>query len=93
MNSVTSAAGHVRWQVRSSSGKRLGTVENEIAAWFDASTLEEEKSAARRLNKAALDHALFAPLGVCMRHYAWRKSLTGITRGPMPLFWGVSKTV
>jgi peptide/nickel transport system substrate-binding protein len=68
-------------------------VESEIAAWFDATSLEEEKGAARRLNKVALDHALFAPLGVCMRHYAWRKSLTGITKGPMPLFWGVSKSV
>ena len=68
-------------------------VEREISAWFDATNLEEEKAAARRLNRVALDHALFAPLGVCMRHYAWRKSLTGITKGPMPLFWGVSKNV
>ena len=68
-------------------------VERELAAWFDAGTLEEEKVVARRLNRVALDHALYAPLGVCMRHYAWRKSLTGITKGPMPLFWGVSKTV
>jgi peptide/nickel transport system substrate-binding protein len=68
-------------------------VEVELAAWFAATGLEEEKAAARRLNKTALDHALFAPLGVCMRHYAWRKSLTGITKGPLPLFWGVSKTV
>ena len=68
-------------------------VETELAAWFDATTLEVEKAAARRLNKAALDHALFAPLGVCMRHYAWRKNLTGISKGSMPLFWGVSKTV
>src|ERR1051326_1010396 len=68
-------------------------VEVELAAWFDAISLEEEKAAARRLNKTALDHAQFAPLGVCMRHYAWRKSLTGITKGPLPLFWGVSKTV
>jgi peptide/nickel transport system substrate-binding protein len=68
-------------------------VEVELASWFAATNLEEEKAAARRLNKAGLDHALFAPLGVCMRHYAWRKSLTGITQGPLPLFWGVSKTV
>jgi peptide/nickel transport system substrate-binding protein len=68
-------------------------VETELAAWFDATSPEEEKAVARRLNKVALDHVLFAPLGVCMRHYAWRKSLTGITQGPLPLFWGVSKTV
>jgi peptide/nickel transport system substrate-binding protein len=64
-------------------------VETELAAWFDATSLDGEKAAARRLNKAALDHALFAPLGVCLR----RKSLTGIAQGPLPLFWGVSKIV
>jgi peptide/nickel transport system substrate-binding protein len=68
-------------------------VEAELAAWFDATDLEQEKAIARRLNKAAAEDVLFAPLGVCMRHYAWRKSLTGITQGPLPLFWGVSKTV
>jgi peptide/nickel transport system substrate-binding protein len=68
-------------------------VETEVAAWFEATSLAEEQTAARRLNKAALDHALFAPLGMCMRHYAWRKNLTGITQGPLPLFWGVGKTV
>ena len=67
-------------------------VEAEIAAWFDATTLEEEKSAARRLNKAALDYVVYAPLGWYLRHYAWRKSLTGVTQGPLPFFWGVSKT-
>jgi peptide/nickel transport system substrate-binding protein len=68
-------------------------VEAEIAAWFDATTLEQEKAAARRLNKAALDHVVYAPLGWYLRHHAWRKSLTGITPGPLPFFWGVSKTV
>jgi peptide/nickel transport system substrate-binding protein len=68
-------------------------VETELAAWFNSTSFEEERAVARRLNRAAMDHGLFAPLGVCLRHYAWRKSLTGITQGPMPLFWGVSKTV
>jgi peptide/nickel transport system substrate-binding protein len=68
-------------------------VETELAAWFGATAFEQEKAIARRLNKAATEDVLFAPLGVCMRHYAWRKSLTGITQGPLPLFWGVSKTV
>jgi hypothetical protein len=37
-------------------------VEAEVAAWFDAKTLDEEKTIVRRLNKAALDHVVFAPL-------------------------------
>jgi peptide/nickel transport system substrate-binding protein len=68
-------------------------VEAEVAAWFNATTLDEEKATARRLNKVALEHVLYAPLGWYLRHYAWRKSLTGVTQGPLPFFWGVSKTV
>jgi peptide/nickel transport system substrate-binding protein len=68
-------------------------VEAEIAAWFDATSLDEEKAAARRLNKAAFEHVVYAPLGCCLRHHARRKNLTGVTQGPLPLFWGVSKTV
>jgi peptide/nickel transport system substrate-binding protein len=68
-------------------------VETEVAAWFDAKTLEEEKDIARRLNKAALEHVSYAPLGFYLRHYAWRKTLSGVAQGPLPFFWGVSKTV
>jgi peptide/nickel transport system substrate-binding protein len=68
-------------------------VEAETAAWFDATTLEEEKAAVRRLNKAALDHVVYAPLGWYLRYYAWRRNLAGVTQGPLPFFWGVSKTV
>ena len=56
-------------------------------------TLDEEKAAARRLNKAALDHVIYAPLGWYLRHYAWRKTLTGVTQGSLPFFWGASKIV
>jgi peptide/nickel transport system substrate-binding protein len=68
-------------------------VEAEVAAWFDAKTLEEEKAVARRLNKAALDDVVYAPLGFYLRYFAWRKNITGVTQGPLPFFWGVSKTV
>jgi peptide/nickel transport system substrate-binding protein len=68
-------------------------VEAEIATWFDAKTLDEEKTVAHRLNKAALDHVVFAPLGFFLQYQAWRKNVTGIVQGPLPFFWGVSKTV
>src|SRR5258707_1394678 len=68
-------------------------VEAEIEAWYDAKTLDEEKAIARRLNKAALDNVVYAPLGWYMRHFAWRTNVTGIVKGPLPFFWGVSKTV
>jgi len=63
-------------------------VESEIAAWFDSKTLDEEKEIARRLNKAALDHVVYAPLGHFYRYQAWRKNVTGIAQGPLPFLWG-----
>jgi peptide/nickel transport system substrate-binding protein len=68
-------------------------VEAEIAAWYDAKLFDEEKAIARRLNKAALDHVVYAPLGFFLQYQAWRKNVAGIVQGPMPFFWGVSKTL
>jgi peptide/nickel transport system substrate-binding protein len=68
-------------------------VEAEVTAWFEAKSLDEEKAAARRLNKAALDNVVYAPTGFFMQYQAWRKNVTGIVPGPLPFFWGVSKTV
>jgi peptide/nickel transport system substrate-binding protein len=68
-------------------------VEHEVAAWFEAKSPDEEKAAARRLNKAAFNHVMYAPLGCCLIRAAFRRNLTGVTQGPVPFFWGVSKTV
>jgi peptide/nickel transport system substrate-binding protein len=67
-------------------------IEAEIAAWYDATSLDEEKTIVRRLNRLALDYVVYAPLGVLMRHYAWRRNVSGVVQGPLPLFWSVSKT-
>jgi peptide/nickel transport system substrate-binding protein len=64
----------------------------QFRLWFDATNESEEKAAARRLNKVALDHVVYAPLGMFLRYYAWRKNVIGIGQAPLPLFWGVSKT-
>jgi peptide/nickel transport system substrate-binding protein len=68
-------------------------VEAEIAAWYEAKSLDEEKAIARRLNKAAFDHAIYAPIGWYLGRHAWRKNVTGIVTGPARFFWGVGKTV
>jgi peptide/nickel transport system substrate-binding protein len=70
----------------------IPAVETEVAAWFAAETLDEEKAAMRRLNKAALDNVVYAPTGFFLQYQAWRKNVTGIVKGPLPFFWGVSKT-
>jgi peptide/nickel transport system substrate-binding protein len=68
-------------------------VEAQVTAWFEAKTLDEEKAAVRRLNKAALDNVVYAPTGFFLQYQAWRRNVTGIVKGPLPFFWGVSKTV
>jgi peptide/nickel transport system substrate-binding protein len=67
-------------------------VEAQIAAWYDAKTLDEEKAAIRRLNKAALDNVVYAPTGFFLAYQAWRKNVSGVVKGPLPFFWGVAKT-
>jgi peptide/nickel transport system substrate-binding protein len=68
-------------------------VEAQIAAWYDAKSLDEEKAAIRRLNKAALDNVVYAPTGFFLGYQAWRKNVSGVVKGPLPFFWGVAKTV
>ena len=67
-------------------------VEKEVTAWFDAKNLDEEKAAVKRLNKAALEDVVYAPTGFFLSYTAWRKNVSGIAKGPLPFFWGVSKT-
>ena len=67
-------------------------VETEITAWFDAKDMAEEKAAMNRLNKVAMENVVFAPTGFFLGYQAWRKRLKGVTSGPFPVFWGVSKT-
>ncbi|WP_316396362.1 ABC transporter substrate-binding protein [Bradyrhizobium sp. 33ap4] len=67
-------------------------VEKEVVEWFGAKNLDEEKAAINRLNKAALDDVVYAPTGFFLGYTAWRKNVSGIVKGPLPFFWGVSKT-
>lgn len=67
-------------------------VEREIALWFDTSNLADEKKAMDRVNQAAMEHVVYAPTGFFLFYTAWRKNVSGIQKGPLPFFWGVSKT-
>ena len=68
-------------------------IETEIANWFEAKNLDEEKAAIARCNKAALDEVVYAPTGFFLSYQAWRKNVTGIVKGPLPFSWGVAKEV
>ena len=67
-------------------------VEAQVEAWYAAKTLDEEKTAIGRLNKAALDGVVYAPTGFFLSYQAWRKNVTGVVKGPLPFFWGVAKS-
>jgi len=67
-------------------------VETEVTNWFEAPDLAAEKAAIARLNKAAVDNALYVPTGFFLGYQAWRANVSGIVKGPLPFFWGVSKT-
>jgi peptide/nickel transport system substrate-binding protein len=68
------------------------SVEAEVTAWFEAKDREDEKAAIRRLNKAALDNVVYAPTGFFLTYQAWRTNVSGIVKGPLPIFWDVAKT-
>jgi peptide/nickel transport system substrate-binding protein len=66
-------------------------VEDAIVEWFDAKDLAGEKTAMAKLNTAALEEVVYAPTGFFLGYQAWRKNLSGVTNGPLPFFWNVSK--
>jgi peptide/nickel transport system substrate-binding protein len=66
-------------------------VEKDIAAWFDAKSLDEEKTVIGRLNQAAMEDVIYIPTGFYFGYQAWRGNLSGVVKGPLPFFWGVSK--
>jgi peptide/nickel transport system substrate-binding protein len=67
-------------------------VESEIASWYEAESLPEEKAIIARANKLAMDYVVYIPTGFYYSYHAWRSNLSGITSGPLPWFWGVTKT-
>jgi peptide/nickel transport system substrate-binding protein len=67
-------------------------IEAQVAAWFSAETPAEERTAVARLNAASMAHMTWVPTGLFMSYQAWRRNLSGVGKGPMPFFWGVSKT-
>jgi peptide/nickel transport system substrate-binding protein len=67
-------------------------LEAEIASWFAAKSLAEEQASMRKINKAALDFVVYAPTGFFLLYQAWRKNVGGIVKGPLPFFWGVTKS-
>ena len=69
----------------------LPDVEAGVDAWFAATDLAGEKAAMAKLNTAACEGVVYAPTGFFLTYQAWRKNVSGVVKGPLPFFWGVSK--
>jgi len=61
-------------------------------AWFAATTPEQERAACEAINRAAMVSLPFVPTGFYRALQAWRTNVSGVVAGPLPWFWGVSKT-
>jgi peptide/nickel transport system substrate-binding protein len=66
-------------------------VEAGVADWFDAKDLAAEKAAIAKVNTAAFEDVIYAPTGFFKSYQAWRSNISGVVKGPLPFFWGVSK--
>jgi peptide/nickel transport system substrate-binding protein len=67
-------------------------VEKLIGDWFDAPDLAAEKRVIGQINRAAMEAVVYAPTGFFLTYTAWRRNVSGIQKGPLPFFWGVSKS-
>ena len=63
-------------------------VEKEVAAWFAAKDLAEEKAVIARLNKAAMEHVVYVPTGFYYGYQAWRSNVERRRQGPAAVLLG-----
>jgi len=59
-------------------------------AWFNATTLDEQKDAARKMQLQAFQDVPYIPLGQSLAPTAYRSDLTGVLNG-QPTFWNVRR--
>jgi peptide/nickel transport system substrate-binding protein len=67
-------------------------IEKNYNAWLDASDEAEKTKLERQIQIIAFDQVPFIPLGRYMPRAAWSKRLTPPLKGPVPVFWNVSKS-
>jgi peptide/nickel transport system substrate-binding protein len=60
-------------------------------AWLDAPDLTAQKQIAVEIQKVVWEEVPYIPVGQWYLPIAYRTSLTGIVRGPYPVFWNVAK--
>jgi peptide/nickel transport system substrate-binding protein len=66
-------------------------IEAIYAGWLDAQDPAEQTRFEREYQLAAFDSVPFIPMGRYMLRGAWSPRLSGLLKGPAPVFWNVSK--
>jgi peptide/nickel transport system substrate-binding protein len=66
-------------------------IEQMHDAWIDSGDEQERRSIAAAMQVECLTQALYVPLGQYFQSAAWRNSLSGHLKGPVPVFWNVAK--
>ncbi len=61
-------------------------------AWIDSTDEAEKKKLAEQIQTEALDFVTLIPLGQYMQSTAWRSNLKGLLKGPVPVFWNISRS-
>ncbi|WP_337876999.1 ABC transporter substrate-binding protein [Elioraea sp.] len=62
-----------------------------VEQWLNAATPEQERAAYDAINAAAMADVIYVPTGFYLGYQAWRRTITGIQKGPLPFFWDVRK--
>lgn len=60
-------------------------------AWIDSDDPAEQQRLTRAMQQIALTEAFYVPLGQYFQSAGFRSNVTGQLKGPIPLFWNVTK--
>lgn len=61
-------------------------------AWFVSPSVEAQQKICEEMQAVALVDLPYVPTGQFFIPFVFRRNVTGILKGPMPLFWNVAKT-
>ncbi len=67
-------------------------LESMRTRWMDGTEEAELKRLDREIQARAFEVVPFIPLGQYLPPTAWRRNLTGLLKGPVPVFWNIEKS-
>jgi peptide/nickel transport system substrate-binding protein len=59
--------------------------------FLESTDTDEQAALVARMQARAFESVPFVPLGQIQRPTAYRRSVSGIARAPVPFFWGVAR--